>query len=132
MTTLKSSIFQFFLNFKNPAPLFLYIKNIQKIIQKFSKNYWTKGSNLTEALFDWMKSWLDIKKKGGNQRKTILLTRLPPWSQDRLIADGIDNFWSSLLRWTTFVGKRKDFHRKHSEWVWSLVLFHCLWVNVNN
>ena len=74
----------------------MYIKNIQKIIQKFSKNYWTKDSNLTESLFDWMKSWLDIKKKGGN-KKTVLLTRLPPWQQDRLIADGIDNLRSSLL-----------------------------------
>ena len=47
--------------------------------EKSSKYYWTKDSKLIESFFDWMKSWLDILKKGsGNKRKTMLFTRLPP------------------------------------------------------
>ena len=46
-------------NFTHP-PYFLYIKNIRKIIQKFSKNYSTKDSK--ESFFDCMQSWLDQEK----------------------------------------------------------------------
>jgi len=46
-------------NVKHP-PYFLYIKNIRKIIQKFSKNYSTKDSK--ESFFDCMQSWLDQER----------------------------------------------------------------------
>lgn len=31
-----------------------------------------------DSFFDWMKSWLDNKKKDGHQRKIMLSTMLPP------------------------------------------------------
>ena len=45
-----------------PPPLILYIKNILEIIQKFSKNYWTKNFKLSESIFDQVKSRLDIQE----------------------------------------------------------------------
>ena len=42
-----------------------------------------------------MKSWLDIKEKGGNKKNNAFNQTAP------LIADGIDNLWSSLLCWTS-------------------------------
>ena len=45
LTSPKSNIFQYFQNFKHPPPI-LYIKNIGKIIQKFSKKYCTIGLRL--------------------------------------------------------------------------------------
>ena len=39
------------------------VKNIRRIIQKLSKTYWTKDTNLIESCFDWLKSWLDILRK---------------------------------------------------------------------
>ena len=45
------------------------MKNIGRIIQKFSKNYWTKDSILIESFFDSMKTWLDIYEKGWKSRK---------------------------------------------------------------
>ena len=41
-----------------PPPSILYIKNILEIIQKFSKNYWTKNAKLIESFFDRVKSRL--------------------------------------------------------------------------
>ena len=43
-----------------PPPLILYIKNTLEIIQKFSKNYWTKNSKLIETFFHRLESRLDI------------------------------------------------------------------------
>ena len=45
------------------------MKNIRRIIQKFSKHYWTKDSILIESFFDSMKTWLDIYEKGWKSRK---------------------------------------------------------------
>ena len=45
------------------------MKNIGRIIQKFSKHYWTKDSILIESFFDSMKTWLDIYEKGWKSRK---------------------------------------------------------------
>ena len=49
-----------------PPPPILYIKNILEIIQKFSKNYWTKNAKLIESFFDRVKSSekrADLNKK---------------------------------------------------------------------
>ena len=65
LTTPKSNIFPFSLNFKHlpPTPLNFTNWNIRKIIQKFTNNYWTKDCNLIESLFDWMKSYVEINEK---------------------------------------------------------------------
>ena len=76
---------QYFPIFPNTPPNFSALKTFEKS----SKNYWTKDSKLIESFFEWMKSWLDILKKGsGNKRKTMLfardshLKRCSPWSID--------------------------------------------------
>ena len=45
------------------------MKNIGRIIQKFSKNYWTNDSILIESFFDSLKTRLDIYEKGWKSRK---------------------------------------------------------------
>ena len=75
LTTPTSNTFQCF-------PLNFYtFKKIRNIIQKFSKNSWTKDSNLIESFFDGMKCWLDIEEKGRKSTKNNSLDQTAPFNR---------------------------------------------------
>ena len=80
-----------------PLP-FSYIKNIRKIIQKFSKKYCTIGLqlNLHESFFDfqWNPGYIVVikykEKRGGNQQKNNAFKQTAPlnchaWKIDQFL-----------------------------------------------
>ena len=75
LTTPKLQYFSIFQNFKYPSPPILYSLKHGKIIEKFSKNYWTERLQANWVIFRLNEILAtDILEKGGTKRNSILLT----------------------------------------------------------